>query len=151
MAIVAITGASRGIGLALAEGYRRRGDSVIAIVRRSTAELDQLGVEVHGGVDVSDDASVAIPSPRPRVCNFQPPKLRDLRPALTPFLDAIGYIRGFPPNIRRLPSTSIPFLGFIRRRLGQSPHIRQIRELVNSLRHRRLISIGQGPMYVTRG
>ena len=59
MATVAITGSNRGIGLALAEGYARRGDKVIAIVRRSSPRLDALGVEVHAGVEITDDASVA--------------------------------------------------------------------------------------------
>jgi NAD(P)-dependent dehydrogenase (short-subunit alcohol dehydrogenase family) len=58
MATVAITGANRGIGLALAEAYAKRGDKVIAIVRRSSPELEKLGAEVHASVEITDDASV---------------------------------------------------------------------------------------------
>jgi NAD(P)-dependent dehydrogenase (short-subunit alcohol dehydrogenase family) len=58
MATVAITGANRGIGLALAEAYAKRGDKVIAIVRRSSPALEKLGAEVHAGVEITDDASV---------------------------------------------------------------------------------------------
>lgn len=59
MPTVLITGANRGIGLALAAVYAKRGDTVLAVVRRSSPELDALGVEVHAGVDLADDASVA--------------------------------------------------------------------------------------------
>lgn len=59
MARFVITGANRGIGLALARAAAARGDQVVAAVRRSSAELKALGVEVHTGVDVGDDASVA--------------------------------------------------------------------------------------------
>ena len=59
MARVVVTGANRGIGLALARGFAKRGDEVIAAVRRTSPELQALGVEVHEGVDVGDDASVA--------------------------------------------------------------------------------------------
>ena len=59
MATVAITGANRGIGLALAEFYAKRGDKVVAIVRKSSAKLAALGAEIHAGVEVTDDASVA--------------------------------------------------------------------------------------------
>lgn len=46
---IIITGANRGIGLALASVYARRGDSVHGVVRESsdTNRLDELGVEVH--------------------------------------------------------------------------------------------------------
>ena len=43
---VLITGANRGIGLALARRLKGRGDDVIAAVRSSSAELDGLGVRV---------------------------------------------------------------------------------------------------------
>jgi NAD(P)-dependent dehydrogenase (short-subunit alcohol dehydrogenase family) len=59
VALIVITGANRGIGLALAEAARGRGDRVIAAVRRSSKELEAADVEVHAGVDVTDDASVA--------------------------------------------------------------------------------------------
>ena len=59
MATVVITGANRGIGLALAEAYAKRGDKVIAVVRQSSPKLDKLGAEVRACVEITDDASVA--------------------------------------------------------------------------------------------
>ena len=58
MASIVITGANRGIGLALARAYAERGDRVIAAVRTTTDDLDALDVEVHEGVEVTDDAAV---------------------------------------------------------------------------------------------
>ena len=58
MACIVITGANRGIGLALAGAYAARGDRVIAACRSSSSDLDGLGVDVHDRVEVSDDASV---------------------------------------------------------------------------------------------
>ncbi|MDH3581293.1 MAG: SDR family oxidoreductase [Hyphomicrobiales bacterium] len=59
MGTVALTGANRGIGLELARQLAARGDTVIAAVRSASDELASLNVEVHEGVDVSDDKSVA--------------------------------------------------------------------------------------------
>lgn len=59
MATVVITGCNKGIGLALARRYAERGDTVVAAVRKPSDELAGLGVEVHEGVDVTDEASVA--------------------------------------------------------------------------------------------
>lgn len=58
MATVVITGANRGIGLALTEQLSRRGDTVIAICRSASPELKALDVRVVEGVDVSDGDSV---------------------------------------------------------------------------------------------
>ncbi|MEE4273888.1 MAG: SDR family oxidoreductase [Thermoanaerobaculales bacterium] len=58
MATICITGANRGIGLELARQYRDRGDAVIAACRLASAELDDLGVEVVGEIDVTDDSAV---------------------------------------------------------------------------------------------
>lgn len=54
-----ITGANRGIGLEVAKQLKARGEDVIAVCRKSTPELDALGVRVEAGVDVSDASSVA--------------------------------------------------------------------------------------------
>ncbi|MBN9021401.1 MAG: SDR family oxidoreductase [Rhizobiales bacterium] len=58
MATVLITGANRGIGLALARAYVERGDTVIGACRLTSEALDALGVTVYEGVEVSDDAAV---------------------------------------------------------------------------------------------
>jgi NAD(P)-dependent dehydrogenase (short-subunit alcohol dehydrogenase family) len=59
MATVLITGANRGIGLALTRQLSARGDRVIAVCRTSSPDLDATGARVESGVDVSDDAAVA--------------------------------------------------------------------------------------------
>jgi len=53
-----VTGANRGIGLELCRQLQARGDEVIATCRRSSSELDGLGVRVEPGVDVGNDESV---------------------------------------------------------------------------------------------
>lgn len=59
MATILITGANRGIGLALTRLYRARGDEVIALCRSSSAELDATGARIETGIDVADGAAVA--------------------------------------------------------------------------------------------
>ena len=59
MSNIVITGANRGIGLALARLYNDRGENVIAVCRESSGELDALGVQVESGIDVTDGASLA--------------------------------------------------------------------------------------------
>jgi NAD(P)-dependent dehydrogenase (short-subunit alcohol dehydrogenase family) len=58
MATILITGANRGIGLALARAYVARGDTVIAACRVTSKALTDLGVKVYEGVELADDASV---------------------------------------------------------------------------------------------
>ncbi len=58
MSTIVITGANRGIGLELAR-QRAEGHTVVAVCRRSSPELDGLGVRVEAGVDVTDAKSVA--------------------------------------------------------------------------------------------
>jgi NAD(P)-dependent dehydrogenase (short-subunit alcohol dehydrogenase family) len=55
---VLVTGASRGLGLALCQELSARGDEVLATVRAASPELDLPGVEVLEGIDVAaDDAA----------------------------------------------------------------------------------------------
>ncbi len=58
MSNIVITGANRGIGLALTRLYRDRGDSVVAVCRGSSSELDALGVRVESGIEVTDGGSL---------------------------------------------------------------------------------------------
>ena len=58
MATILITGANRGIGLALAQQYAARGDTVIGVCRHGSPALEQTGARVEAGVDVTDDAAV---------------------------------------------------------------------------------------------
>ncbi len=58
MRTVVITGANKGIGLALTKQYQQEGDKVIAAVRNSSDELEALGVKVYENVDVTNDEQV---------------------------------------------------------------------------------------------
>ena len=59
MATVVITGANRGVGLALCAFYSDRGDTVIALCRESSPALEALDVEVHDDADVCDPHAMA--------------------------------------------------------------------------------------------
>jgi NAD(P)-dependent dehydrogenase (short-subunit alcohol dehydrogenase family) len=59
LATVLITGANRGIGLEMSRQYAQRGDDVIGACRKSCVELQELGVRIVDGVDVTSDDSVA--------------------------------------------------------------------------------------------
>ena len=59
MKTVLITGANRGIGLALVQAHVARGDRVIGACRHGSDALAQTGARVEDGVDVGDDAAVA--------------------------------------------------------------------------------------------
>jgi NAD(P)-dependent dehydrogenase (short-subunit alcohol dehydrogenase family) len=54
-----VTGANRGIGLALCRRLQERGRVVIAVCRKSSPALDALGVHIEAGVDVTSDDAVA--------------------------------------------------------------------------------------------
>jgi NAD(P)-dependent dehydrogenase (short-subunit alcohol dehydrogenase family) len=54
-----ITGANRGIGLALTRELLARGEQVVAVCRHSRAELQKTGARIETGVDVTDDAALA--------------------------------------------------------------------------------------------
>lgn len=54
-----ITGANRGIGLALARHYSAAGWQVFAVCRQTSAELDEVAEQVIEGVDVTRDEDVA--------------------------------------------------------------------------------------------
>jgi NAD(P)-dependent dehydrogenase (short-subunit alcohol dehydrogenase family) len=53
-----VTGANRGIGLALCRRLKERGREVIGVCRKSSPALDALGVRVEAGVDVTSDDAV---------------------------------------------------------------------------------------------
>jgi NAD(P)-dependent dehydrogenase (short-subunit alcohol dehydrogenase family) len=58
MATILVTGAARGIGLALTEACVARGDRVLATCREPSPALLDLGAEVIEGIDVSQDECV---------------------------------------------------------------------------------------------
>ncbi|WP_290523357.1 SDR family oxidoreductase [Alcanivorax sp.] len=55
---IVITGANRGIGLAMAEIWKARGERVIATCREPSVALEKLGVEILHGIDVSREDGV---------------------------------------------------------------------------------------------
>ena len=57
MTTTLVTGANRGIGLELARLRKANGHDVIAVCRKTSPELDALGVRVEAGIDISDAAS----------------------------------------------------------------------------------------------
>lgn len=59
MANVVITGANRGIGLALVKQYLSRGDKVFALCRKTSAELQQTSARVIEGIDMLDTPNLA--------------------------------------------------------------------------------------------
>lgn len=55
---VLITGANRGIGLAMAKQFVNRGDKVFAVCRQVSDELKSLNLEIFDQMDVSEDATL---------------------------------------------------------------------------------------------
>jgi len=55
---IVITGANRGIGLAIARIYKGRGDRVIALCRRASDDLRDCGAEIVEDVDVTSSQAL---------------------------------------------------------------------------------------------
>lgn len=51
---IVMTGANRGIGLALAGHYAQKGHRITALVRQSSPELDALGIRVIADIELTD-------------------------------------------------------------------------------------------------
>ncbi len=58
MATALVTGTNRGIGLELSRQLKERGHDVVAVCRRASGELKQLGVRIEAGIDVTSDTDV---------------------------------------------------------------------------------------------
>jgi NAD(P)-dependent dehydrogenase (short-subunit alcohol dehydrogenase family) len=59
MSTTLVTGANRGIGLELCRALKERGQTVVAVCRKPTPELEQLGARIESGVDVTANESLA--------------------------------------------------------------------------------------------
>jgi NAD(P)-dependent dehydrogenase (short-subunit alcohol dehydrogenase family) len=55
-----VTGANRGIGLALCRRLAERGRNVVGVCRQPSAALESLGARIESGVDLRSDRSVAL-------------------------------------------------------------------------------------------
>lgn len=58
MSVVLITGAARGIGFEFAKQYKESGDEVIAVCRKVSTPLKNLGVEIISDIEVTDQQSI---------------------------------------------------------------------------------------------
>ena len=59
MATYLITGTNRGIGLEYCRQLQQRGDTVIAVCRNSSSDLEALGVQVENNIDITSETSIA--------------------------------------------------------------------------------------------
>ncbi|MBW4469937.1 MAG: SDR family oxidoreductase [Stenomitos rutilans HA7619-LM2] len=59
MGIYLVTGANRGIGYEYCRQLQARGETVVAVCRAASEALQQLGVQVEEGIDLTSEASVA--------------------------------------------------------------------------------------------
>lgn len=59
MATYLITGTSRGIGLEYCKQLQEKGETVIAVCRQPSDQLNQLGVQIESEIDVTSDESVS--------------------------------------------------------------------------------------------
>jgi NAD(P)-dependent dehydrogenase (short-subunit alcohol dehydrogenase family) len=59
MSTAVVTGANRGIGLELCRQLAARKDTVVAVCREPSPELEALGVRVESGIDVADPKAIA--------------------------------------------------------------------------------------------
>jgi NAD(P)-dependent dehydrogenase (short-subunit alcohol dehydrogenase family) len=55
-----VTGSNRGIGLELCRQLSNRGEAVIACCRTSSAELEGLGIRIESGINLTDEAAIAM-------------------------------------------------------------------------------------------
>ena len=56
---IVITGANRGIGLAMTKICQQRGDTVYALCRQSSSQLNALGVNVIENIDIATEQGIA--------------------------------------------------------------------------------------------
>ena len=54
-----VTGSTRGIGLELCRQLHGRGEAVIAVCRSASPELQNLGVRIEAGVELTSETAIA--------------------------------------------------------------------------------------------